>query len=38
MQPDRPSIALAIASRERALNALRDEGYPYSQGALREEE
>ncbi len=39
LQPDRPlDRQLAIASRDRALNALRDEGYPYAQVALREEE
>jgi outer membrane protein assembly complex protein YaeT len=29
---------LAVASRERALNALRDAGYPYAEVALNEEE
>lgn len=29
---------LAIASRERALNALRDDGYPYAEVTLRDEE
>src|SRR5262245_52307127 len=29
---------LAVASRERALNALRDEGYPYAEVTLRDEE
>src|SRR5688572_5197280 len=39
LQPDRPlDRQLAIASRERALNVLRDEGYPYAQVALSEEE
>jgi outer membrane protein insertion porin family/translocation and assembly module TamA len=39
LQPERPlDRQLAIASRERALNTLRDEGYPYAQVALREED
>jgi outer membrane protein assembly complex protein YaeT len=37
--PDRPlDRQLAVASRERALNALRDEGYPYAEVTLRDEE
>jgi outer membrane protein assembly complex protein YaeT len=39
LQPERPlDRQLAVASRERALNALRDEGYPYAQVSLHEEE
>jgi outer membrane protein assembly complex protein YaeT len=39
LQPERPlDRQLEIASRERALNALRDEGYPYAQVSLIEEE
>ena len=37
--PGRPlDRQLASASRERALNALRDDGYPYAEVTLREEE
>ena len=37
--PGRPlDRQLAVASRERALNALRDDGYPYAEVTLREEE
>jgi outer membrane protein assembly complex protein YaeT len=39
LQPERPlDRQLAVASRERALNTLRDHGYPYAEVALREEE
>lgn len=39
LQPDQPlDRQLTIASRERALNMLRDEGYPYAAVSLREEE
>jgi outer membrane protein assembly complex protein YaeT len=39
LQPDRPlDRQLEIASRERALNVLRDEGYPYAQVSLIEQE
>lgn len=39
LQPERPlDRQLAIASRERALNVLRDEGYPYAAVALRDED
>ena len=39
LQPDRPlDRQLELASRERALNVLRDEGYPYAQVSLTEEE
>lgn len=39
LQPERPfDRQLAIASRERALNTLRDEGYPYAQVTLGDEE
>jgi outer membrane protein assembly complex protein YaeT len=39
LQPERPlDRQLAVASRERALNLLRDEGYPYAQVTLQEEE
>jgi outer membrane protein assembly complex protein YaeT len=39
LQPGRPlDRQLAVATRERALNALRDEGYPYAEVALREED
>lgn len=39
LQPDRPlDRQLAIASRERALNALRDAGYPYAEVQLAQEE
>jgi outer membrane protein assembly complex protein YaeT len=39
LQPERPlDRQLAIASRERALNLLRDEGYPYAEVSLSEEE
>jgi outer membrane protein assembly complex protein YaeT len=39
LQPERPlDRQLAIASRERALNTLRDEGYPYATVSMREEE
>jgi outer membrane protein assembly complex protein YaeT len=39
LQPERPlDRQLQIASRERALNALRDEGYPYAEVALTEED
>ena len=37
--PGRPlDRQLAVAARERALNALRDDGYPYAEVTLREEE
>ena len=37
--PGRPlDRQLAVASRERTLNALRDDGYPYAEVTLREEE
>src|SRR6186997_2207162 len=37
--PGRPlDRQLAIASRERALNALRDDGYPYAEVTLRDED
>ena len=39
LQPGRPlDRQLAVATRERALNALRDEGYPYAEVTLREED
>jgi len=39
LQPERPlDRQLELASRERALNVLRDEGYPYAQVSLTEEE
>ena len=39
LQPEQPlDRQLTIASRERALNTLRDEGYPYAAVTLREEE
>src|SRR5688572_11551458 len=39
LQPERPlDRQLEIASRERALNVLRDEGYPYAQISLIEQE
>ena len=39
LQPERPlDRQLAIASRDRALNLLRDEGYPYAEVALADEE
>ena len=39
LQPDRPlDRQLLIASRERAVNALRDKGYAYSEVALDEED
>ena len=39
LQPGRPlDRQLATASRERALNVLRDEGYPYAEVTLVEEE
>jgi outer membrane protein assembly complex protein YaeT len=39
LQPERPlDRQLAVASRERALNTLRDGGYPYAEVSLREEE
>jgi outer membrane protein assembly complex protein YaeT len=39
LQPERPlDRQLEIASRERALNVLRDEGYPYAQVSLIEQE
>jgi outer membrane protein insertion porin family/translocation and assembly module TamA len=39
LQPESPfDRQLAVASRERALNALRDEGYPYAEVALVDEE
>ena len=39
LQPDRPlDRQLEIASRERALNVLRDAGYPYAQVSLVEQE
>jgi outer membrane protein insertion porin family/translocation and assembly module TamA len=39
LQPGRPlDRQLAIASRERALNVLRDEGYPYAEVTLVEAE
>ena len=39
LQPERPlDRQLALASRERALNTLRDEGYPYAEVSLRDEE
>jgi outer membrane protein insertion porin family len=38
LQPERPlDRQLAVASRERALNALRDDGYPYAEVNLTEE-
>ena len=39
LQPGRPlDRQLATASRERALNALRDDGYPYAEVTLEEQE
>ena len=39
LQPEQPlDRQLALAARERALNVLRDHGYPYAQVELREEE
>ena len=39
LQPGRPlDRQLAVATRERALNALRDDGYPYAEVILREED
>ena len=39
LQPDSPlDRQLAIATRERVLNALRDDGYPYAVVTLRDEE
>ena len=39
LQPNRPlDRQLAVASRERALNALRDDGYPYAEVTLTEED
>ena len=39
LQPERPlDRQLAVASRERALNTLRDEGYPYAAVTLSDEE
>lgn len=39
LQPERPlDRQLALASRERALNMLRDEGYPYAEVTLDDEE
>lgn len=39
LQPERPlDRQLAVASRERALNTLRDQGYPYAEVSLREQE
>ena len=39
LQPNHPlDRQLLVASRERALNALRDEGYPYAEVTIREEE
>jgi outer membrane protein assembly complex protein YaeT len=39
LQPERPlDRQLELASRERALNVLRDEGYPYAQVSLTEDE
>src|SRR5919106_1074946 len=39
LQPERPfDRQLAVASRERAVNALRDHGYPYAEVELAEEQ
>lgn len=39
LQPERPlDRQLAVASRERAVNMLRDEGYPYAEVTLATEE
>jgi outer membrane protein assembly complex protein YaeT len=39
LQPDQPlDRQFALASRERALNVLKDEGYPYAEVSLAEEE
>ena len=39
LQPGRPlDRQLATASRERALNALRDDGYPYAEVSVEEQE
>jgi len=39
LQPEQPlDRQLEVATRERALNALRDEGYPYAEVSLAEEE
>lgn len=39
LQPEQPlDRPLALASRERALNLLRDEGYPYAEVTIAEEE
>jgi outer membrane protein insertion porin family/translocation and assembly module TamA len=39
LQPGRPlDRQLAVATRERGLNALRDDGYPYAEVTLREED
>ena len=39
LQPNHPlDRQLVVASRERALNALRDDGYPYAEVTLLEEE
>jgi outer membrane protein assembly complex protein YaeT len=38
LQPERPlDRQLAIASRDRAINALRDKGYPYAEVAISDE-
>ncbi len=39
LQPEQPlDRQLEVSTRERALNALRDEGYPYAEVSLAEEE